>query len=68
LTPIVLCLIAAVSGLGRLSPLFVYGMALVLGYMGRGSGWETGSRTGKSAFALVCPMCWICSSSASKPD
>jgi tight adherence protein C len=36
LTPIVLCLIAAVSGLGRLSPLFVYGMALVLGYMGPG--------------------------------
>lgn len=36
LTPIVLCLIAAVSGLGQLSPLFVYGMALVLGYMGPG--------------------------------
>jgi tight adherence protein C len=36
LTPLVLCIIAAVSGLGRLSPLFVYGMALILGYMGPG--------------------------------
>jgi tight adherence protein C len=36
LTPLVLCAIAAVTGLGQLSPLFVYGMALILGYMGPG--------------------------------
>jgi tight adherence protein C len=36
LTPIVLCALALVTGLGMKSPLFVYGMALVFGYMGPG--------------------------------
>jgi tight adherence protein C len=34
LTPIVLCALALVTGLGRLSPLFVYTMALVIGFLG----------------------------------
>jgi tight adherence protein C len=33
LTPLVFCAIAAVTGLGMMSPLFVYGMALVLGFL-----------------------------------
>jgi tight adherence protein C len=36
LTPIVLCALALVTGLGARSPLFVYGMALVLGYLAPG--------------------------------
>jgi tight adherence protein C len=34
LTPILLCIIALGTGLGALSPLFVYGMALCLGFLG----------------------------------
>jgi tight adherence protein C len=32
--PILLCVVAAVSGLAEMSPFFVYGLALVLGFLG----------------------------------
>jgi len=61
--PITLAAIALVTGLGALSPFFVYAVCLGIGYLCP----DSASRPGKARFAAAFPMFSIFSSSASRP-
>jgi len=60
LVPLLLCALALVTGLGAKSPFFVYGLALVLGFVGPDFWLGKRISTRQKRLRLGLPMCSTC--------